>query len=109
MGIRKLAIFLDRNPTHKEKMQTLFKELTASLGIETTFHLMAPYSPKLNLVEYGIHIIRQKVLHHAACHLGLSAFEAQIQTLCKQEKIFSKEQIINVLEHIGSLVPDRHI
>lgn len=87
-------------------MQTLFRERTASLALETTFHFIAPYSPKLNLVEYGIHIIRQKVLHHADCALGLAAFEIRIKTLCKEEGIFTKEQIINILDHINSLVPD---
>jgi hypothetical protein len=27
-GFEKLEIFLDRNPTHKTKMQTIFKNLT---------------------------------------------------------------------------------
>lgn len=102
--MRRLIIFLDNNTTHKEKMQTLFKEQTAGLDVETTFCFIAPYSPKLNLAEYGIHLIRQKVLHHADCHLGLSALESQVYELCNHNKLFSKEHIINLLEHIKSLV-----
>lgn len=90
-------------------MQTLFKEQTAALNIETTFCFIAPYSPKLNLVEYAIHLIRQKVLHHADCKLGLSAFETQIQELCKRNELFNKEQIINLLEYIKSLIPIKEI
>ncbi len=53
-------------------MQTFFADLTANLTIKVKFHLMAPYSPKLNLVEYAIHLIRQKVLHHADCKTSLT-------------------------------------
>jgi len=35
---------------HKTKLQTIFANLTENLTIKTTFHLMAAYSPKLNLV-----------------------------------------------------------
>lgn len=102
-GTTRLAIFLDNNPTHKEKMQTLFRELTNNLTIETTFHFIATYSPKLNLVEYGIHKIRQQVLHHADCKLDLVALETRIRTLCT-EGVFTAEQIMNLLTHIRSLV-----
>ncbi len=42
---------MDRNPTHKKKMQTIFAELTKDLSIKVEFHFIAAYSPKLNLVE----------------------------------------------------------
>lgn len=104
-GFEKIDIFLDRNPTHKTKMQTSFATLTSELTIKVHFHLMAPYSPKLNLVEYAIHLIRQKVLHHAQCTSSLTKFESAIKDFCERQKIFTKEQIINILEHIESLVP----
>ena len=104
-GYTKLVIFLDRNPTHRSKMQTLFAELTQSLDIETDFRLMASYSPKLNLAEYAIHLIRQKILHHADCKLDLAEFENRIKTACERGEILTKEQIINILVHIESLVP----
>ena len=104
-GIEKLDIFLDRNSTHKTKMQTIFTSLTENMAIKTTFHLMAAYSPKLNLVEYAIHLVRQKVLHHADCKTDLIQFESYIKELCDNQKILSKEQIINILEHIETLVP----
>ena len=89
-GYKRLEVFLDRNPTHKTKMQNLFKEQTAELEIDVKFHLMAAYSPKLNIVEYAIHWIRQEVLHHADCKTLLSQFETSIKECCAQ-KIFSKE------------------
>ncbi len=105
-GFEKLEIFLDKNPTHKSKMQTIFANLTAQLTIKTNFHLMAAYSPKLNLVEYAIHLIRQKILHHADCKTDLAQFESYIKELCDNQKLLNKEQIINILEHIESLVPN---
>lgn len=85
-------------------MQALFSEMNAHLPIEVKFHLMPAYSPKLNLVEYAIHLIRQKVLHHADCKTSLTEFESYIKRLCEQGKVLTKEQIINILEHIESLV-----
>lgn len=104
-GFEKLHIFLDRNSTHKTKMQLLFANLTAHLPIQVTFHLMAAYSPKLNLVEYAIHLIRQKILHHADHKTCLHKFETDIRELCDKGNILNKEQIINTLEYIESLIP----
>lgn len=104
-GYDRLDVFLDRNSAHKAKMQAIFASLTTQLQIQVKFHLMAPYSPALNLVEYAIHLIRVKVLHHADCKKSLPEFETYIKELCDDQKILTKEQIINILEHIESLVP----
>lgn len=104
-GYDRLDVFLDRNTAHKAKMQNIYASLTAHLQIQVKFHLMAPYSPALNLVEYAIHLIRVKVLHHADCKKSLPEFEASIKELCDDQKILTKEQIINILEYIESLVP----
>lgn len=103
-GIKELHIFFDQNPTHKSKMQDKFKELTEKLHIKTRFHFIASYSPKLNLVEYAIHLIRQKVLHHADCKKNLADFEKEIRDLCESENILTKEQIRNTLDYIKTLV-----
>lgn len=105
-GYARVDIFLDRNATHKTKMQTIFRELTQHLTIQTTFHLMAAYSPKLNLVEYAIHLIRQKVLHHADHKTSLAQFEQAIKEQCDKGNILNKDQIINILDHIDALVPN---
>ena len=73
-GYDRLDVFLDRNTAHKAKMQNIYASLTAQLQIQVKFHLMAPYSPALNLVEYAIHLIWLKVLHHADCKKNLSGF-----------------------------------
>ena len=89
----------------------IFADLTTQLNIKTEFRLMAAYSPKLNLVaaaavEYAIHLIRQKILHHADCKTSLAQFESYIKELCDNQKLLNKEKIINILEHIESFVPN---
>jgi hypothetical protein len=105
-GWTQVDVFFDRNSTHKAKMRELFAELTVGLTIETRFHFTAAYSPQLNLVEYVIHLIRQKVLHHADCKIDLAIFEERITELCKDPNFLTKEQIINILAHIETLIPD---
>jgi transposase len=104
-GIDRIEVFLDGNPTHKGKMRTMLEETTKELGIKINFHLIASYSPKLNLVEYVIHLIRQKVLHHADATKDLAQFEQEIKQLCQDKKILDKQQIINILTHIENLIP----
>jgi transposase len=105
-GFKKLHVFFDGNPTHKYKMKTLFAELMQDKLIDVQFHFIAPYSPKLNLVEYAIHLIRLKVLHHADCKISLKEFVLKVKELCDDQKILTKDQIINILEKIDSFVPN---
>jgi len=106
-GYRKIHLFLDRNTTHKNKMWDLFEQLKTdrNLHIQMNFHLMAAYSPKLNLVEYAIHLIRQKIFHHADCKKDLDVFISEVKHLCEvEEKLLTKVQVVNILEHIKGLV-----
>jgi hypothetical protein len=64
---------------------------------------IAAYSPKLNVVEYVIHWIRQEVLHHADAKKSLQDFQ-KIIDLCKKGEILNKEQLTNILCHIENLV-----
>jgi len=86
-------------------MQQLFAQANPALTIKVQFRLLPAYSPKLNLVEYAIHLIRQKVLHHADHKTTLSEFESDVKELCKNQKLLTKEHIMNILNHIQSLVP----
>lgn len=103
-GYQVLKVFLDGNSTHKAKMQSIFKELTKALKIETYFYLIPPYSPKLNLVEYIIHLIRQKVLHHADAKKDLNYFETKIKDLCSSQEFLTKSMVVNILAHIETLI-----
>jgi len=103
-GMKKLVIFLDGNSTHKQKMKTEIALLLQNPTIILEFHYFPPYSPKLNLVEYAIHAIRQKCLHHADSKKSLPVFLQNIQNFC-QNPIFSMDTIHKTIDHIFSLIP----
>lgn len=106
-GVVRMDIFLDRNTTHKEKMQTLLAELRAQqppTAVNVQFHLMPAYSPKLNPVEYAIHLLRLRCLHHADAKQVLPQVIERITEACKQGKVLSKQQLNNLIRHISNLV-----
>jgi len=84
-------------------MKTLFTQLTINFSIQVVFRHIAPYWPKLNLVEYGIDLIRQRITHHADYKTSLSELESSIKDACNK-KILSQTQIVNILQHIESSV-----
>jgi transposase len=105
-GITKIELFLDNNPTHKKKMQDIYEALAADFTCKINFHFIAPYSPKLNLVEYIIHKIRQNICHHADAKKDIEVFESEIQQLCLSGNLTNIEQIINTLQPIQNIALD---
>ncbi len=103
-GFIKALILLDNNPTHKQKMQDLFRKQAQGLTIQVTFDFYPRYSPKLNLVEYLIHLIRQKCLHHADHKRNLKEVEKQLLELLHQKQFVPQQQLINILQHIENLI-----
>lgn len=103
-GFTKVLIFLDNNPTHKQKMQDLLRKQAQELTIEVVFAFFPKYSPKLNLVEYLIHLIRQKCLHHADHKRNLKQVEGQLFELLHQKQFVPQHQLINILQHIENLI-----
>lgn len=85
-------------------MQAIYEELAADSTCKISFHFIAPYSPKLNLVEYVIHKIRQKICHQAEAKKDIEVFKNEIQQLCQSGTLTSNEQIINTLQHIKDTV-----
>jgi hypothetical protein len=85
-------------------MQTLFKEQSRQLTIQPFFHYFPNYSPKLNLVEYLIHLIRQKWLHHGDYQRNLAAIQTHLMAHLHQKVFLTQEKIINILQHIQNLV-----
>ncbi len=73
-GYTSADIFLDNNPTHKNKMKTNFHQ-KLNLPITIRFHHFPSYSPLCNPTEYLIHLIRQKHLHHHDYKLNLQELE----------------------------------
>lgn len=99
-----MDIFLDQNTTHKEKMMTIFEELGQELSIKPVFHLIAAYSPKLNLVEYLIHAVRQRYLHHADSNKTMNEIKEMLIEKLNRKKIFTQNEIVNTLAHIEAMV-----
>jgi len=85
-------------------MRALFQQQSRHLPLEVTFHYFPNYTPKLNIVEYLIHLIRQKWLHHADYKQRLETVEKKLADHLHQRVFLPKENIINLLQHIQDLV-----
>ena len=102
-GYSSADIFLDNNPTHKNKMKTAFWN-KLEIPISIRFHHFPKYSPFCNPTEYLIHLIRQKYLHHHDYKLNLQELEKILTDNLLGKTFISKEQLVNILEHIDNLV-----
>jgi hypothetical protein len=96
-GYTHLTIILDNNPTHKKKMRALLTEalLTRNLQEKITLSFIdtPPYSPQLNLTEYLIHILRQKLLHHHRYNTSLTDLIQRVTDSLAGESLQSPQQI----------------
>ncbi|NER38643.1 MAG: hypothetical protein F6J93_32605 [Oscillatoria sp. SIO1A7] len=83
-GYDLLTIYMDRNPTHKQKMLKKLKVLLAALGLSDKIRVevrhIPAYSPKLNLAEYIIHQIRLQILHHMPVDTTIASIESEIES-----------------------------
>ena len=74
-GFEKLSIILDRDSTDKKKMksQLKFHLINAQISdkIVVDFIHTPTYSPNFNLVEYIIHLLRLKLLHHLSLDVNI--------------------------------------
>jgi hypothetical protein len=108
LGYTKLCIILDNNPTHKQKMQTQLAVHLQQMGLAeaiTVECLYVPsYSPKLNLVEYVIHLLRLRFLHHLPVGTTLSQIEQQLEQFLASNQFLSAQQVQKTLNFIFSLV-----
>ena len=62
------------------------------------------YSPKLNLVEYVIHLLRLRFLHHLPMGTTLGQIEQQLEQFLESNQFLSAEQVQKTLNFIFSLV-----
>ena len=74
----KLTIILDNNSTDKNKMKSQLKFHLINARISdkiVVYFIHTPtYSPNFNLVEYIIHILRLKLLHHLSWDINIQQF-----------------------------------
>lgn len=106
-GYGKLTIILDNNSTHKKKMKDELEKLLVSLKISdkiAVYFMHTPaYSPNFNLVEYLIHQLRLKLLHHLSSDTTLEQIESMLKTWFKSNHLQTPQQIKNILNRILKL------
>jgi DDE superfamily endonuclease len=106
--IKHLTIILDNNSTHKDKLRRyLWAELFTS-GIEeqitVEFVYTPPYSPNFNLVEYLIHLLRLRLLHHLPSGTSIEQVEMRLKTFFETQQLQTPIQISNTIQHIYNLI-----
>ncbi len=108
-GYQQATILLDRHSTHQAKMKAHFRAccVQAGLLIEVNFVHFAAYSPWMNLVEYAIHLLRQRQLHHSSHKQDLAAVEARLDAYLAAHVLLTPEQIVNTMAHIEKLLKER--
>jgi DDE superfamily endonuclease len=106
--IKHLTIILDNNSTHKDKLRRyLWAELFTS-GIDekitVEFVYTPPYSPNFNLVEYLIHLLRLRLLHHLPSGTSIEQVEMRLKTFFETQQLQTPIQISNTIQHIYNLI-----
>jgi hypothetical protein len=107
-GFSKLTVILDNNSTHKQKMQSQLQAQLSELGIKekisVEFIYTPPYSPDFNLVEYIIHLLRLKLLHHLPVGMTIEQIREKLEKYFQSSQLQTPEQIQNTIGHICALV-----
>lgn len=106
-GISKLTVILDNNSTHKQKMQSQLQAQLSELGIKekisVEFIYTPPYSPDFNLVEYIIHLLRLKLLHHLPVGMTIEQIREKLEKYFQFSQLQTPEQIQNTIGYICAL------
>jgi transposase len=76
--------------------------LAQAISVELLY--VPSYSPKLNLVEYVIHLLRLRFLHHLPVGTTLSQIEQQLEQFLASNQFLSAQQVQKTLNFIFSLV-----
>jgi transposase len=107
LGYHKLCIILDNNSTHKHKMQSQLalhlQQMGLARSIRVEYLYLPPYSPKLNLVEYVIHLLRLKFLHNRTMETTLLQIEQRLVQFLNSHQFLSAQQVQKTLNFIFSL------
>lgn len=108
LGYRQVTIILDNNSTHKDKMKLQLKTLMSALEIEDKIQIeflhTPPYSPDFNLVEYIIHLLRLRFLHHLPLNITIEQIEQQLSDYFSSHQLQTPQQINNTIRHICDLI-----
>jgi hypothetical protein len=106
--IDRLTIILDNNSTHKDKLRRYLAAELFTSGLEeqikVEFIHTPPYSPDFNLVEYIIHLLRLRLLHHLPVGMTIEQVKMRILTFFETQQLQSPLQIANTIQHIYNLI-----
>ena len=103
------GVFCRLPPSHCLSGGTAYAELSKGLAIEVDFVHFAAYSPWMNVVEYGIHWLRQRYLHQAASEQVLADVALRLTQALANHYLLNAEQIINISSHIERETPRKMI
>lgn len=84
-GFQKVIYYIDQNSNHQNLMKYNLA-LMPTLAIQLEFRYIPSYSPKLNIVEFLIHHIRQKKLHHAPHQRNLDDIVIELTEYLNKKK-----------------------
>ena len=89
-------------------MQNLLEAQLIALGINTNIEVQfiytPSYSPNFNLVEYLVHQLRLKVLHHQPVGMTIQMVREKLEKYLQVNQLQTPQQIQNTIAHICSLV-----
>ena len=106
--IKHLTIILDNNATHKDKLRRYLWAELFTLGIDeqitVEFMYTPPYSPDFNLVEYLIHLLRLRILHHLPSGTSIEEVERRLLTFFETQQLQTPIQISKTIQHIYNLI-----
>jgi len=106
--IKHLTIILDNNSTHKDKLRRYLWAELFTLGIDeqitVEFMYTPPYSPDFNLVEYLIHLLRLRILHHLPSGTSIEEVERRLLTFFETQQLQTPIQISKTIQHIYNLI-----
>jgi transposase len=80
------------------------EQMGLARDITIEYLYVPPYSPKLNLVEYVIHLLRLRFLHHLPLGTTLTQIDNQLEQFFLSHQFLSVEQVKKTLNFIFSLV-----
>lgn len=106
--IKHLTIILDNNSTHKDKLRRYLRAELFTSGIDeqitVEFMYTPPYSPDFNLVEYLIHLLRLRILHHLPSGTSIKEVERRLLTFFETQQLQTPIQISKTIQHIYNLI-----
>lgn len=106
--IKHLTIILDNNSTHKDKLRRYLRAELFTSGIDeqitVEFMYTPPYSPDFNLVEYLIHLLWLRILHHLPSGTSIKEVERRLLTFFETQQLQTPIQISKTIQHIYNLI-----